>query len=268
MKKILFSLILIFIPSPVFAEDSVVETPVVNESSVEAYVPPSEAYSGLGGWAVVDPNTNVVHGVIVCDVQNCGPEGTFKGTLPGEYLGCTNCNLRFQTKATSDGNVYGYSGHSYEINNDGSVKVNNDNSVKWNNNDKSFEISSSSKNTNNETTIVKKKLIPSKTTSDGKNVEIGIENIETKFESNKVNDLSVKIDIMQDRFNSPSSITVEYPAWSTFKYESVESLKNNIDLDINAKLNSIDTSDQFIETIRILTNKVKVFFGTVFESIV
>ena len=73
----------------------------------EVYVPPAEASEGVGGWAVVDPVTNVVHGVIVCDIQNCGPGGTFDGVLPGEYMGCTNCNLRFQTRATADGNVAG-----------------------------------------------------------------------------------------------------------------------------------------------------------------
>jgi hypothetical protein len=120
--KIILSLLLTFIAIPAFAE--------------EAYVPPTEASEGVGGWAVVDPVTNVVHGVIVCDIQNCGPGGTFDGVLPGEYMGCTNCNLRFQTRATEDGNVAGYSGHSY----DSSGNVNNDNSVKWEPSDNSFTI--------------------------------------------------------------------------------------------------------------------------------
>ena len=36
------------------------------QSSVAAeYVPPPEAFEGLGGWAVVDPTTGFVYGVIV-----------------------------------------------------------------------------------------------------------------------------------------------------------------------------------------------------------
>ena len=89
MKKLLLSLVLtIGFASPAFAEEEV------------------------GGWAVVNPETNQVHGVIVCTESVCGSSGAWAGVLPGEYMGCTNCKLEFQTKATDDGNVAGWHGEN------------------------------------------------------------------------------------------------------------------------------------------------------------
>jgi hypothetical protein len=250
MVKILLSLLLTFITIPSFAEE--VSTPVE-----EAYVPPAEASEGVGGWAVVDPVTNVVHGVIVCDIQNCGPGGTFDGVLPGEYMGCTNCNLRFQTRATADGNVAGYSGHSY----DSSGGVSNDGSVKWEPSDNSFSINNET-NSSDGVTKTKKKLVPSKTASDGTNLETGFENIETNYESNAINGSKVKIDMVQPDIDSPSSITVNYPTWRNFQYDSVESLKTNIESDVESAL--VSEEEPIMSTIRLLTEKVKNFFGMLF----
>jgi len=174
-------------------------------------------------------------------------------------MGCTNCNLRFQTRATDDGNVAGYSGHSY----DPSGNVSNDNSVKWEPSDNSFTINNET-NSSEGITKTKKKLIPSKTASDGKNLETGFVNIETKYESNNVNGSSVKIDITQPDIDSPSSISVDYPAWTKFQYDSVESLKTNIDLDVDTELAARNESEPFVETIKALTDKVKRFFGMIF----
>ena len=243
--KIILSLLLTFISIPAFAE--------------ETYVPPAEASEGVGGWAVVDPVTNVVHGVIVCDIQNCGPGGTFDGVLPGEYMGCTNCNLRFQTRATEDGNVAGYSGHSY----DSAGNVSNDNSVKWEPSDNSFSINNEI-NSSDGITKTKKKLIPSQTASDGKNLETGFVNIETKYESNTISGSTVKIDTTQSDINSPSSISVDYPDWTKFQYDSIESLKTNIELDVDTELALRNEYEPFVETIKALTDKVKRFFGMIF----
>lgn len=248
--KIILSLLLSFNVIPAFAEE--VSIPVE-----EAYVPPAEASEGVGGWAVVDPVTNVVHGVIVCDIQNCGPGGTFNGVLPGEYMGCTNCNLRFQTRATADGNVAGYSGHSY----DSSGNVSNDNSVKWEPSDNSFSINNET-NSSDGVTKTKKKLIPSQTASDGKRLETGLVDIETKYESNVINGSTVKIDMTQPNVDSPSSIFVDYPAWKNFQYDSIESLKTNIESDVESEL--VSEEEPVISTIRLLTEKVKNFFGMLF----
>ena len=245
--KIILSLLLTFIATPAFAE--------------EAYVPPTEAYEGVGGWALVDPVTNVVHGVMVCDIENCGPGGTFDGVFPGEYMGCTDCNLRFQTKATEDGNVAGYSGHSY----DSSGNVNNDNSVKWEPSDNSFTINNET-NSSDGVTKTKKKLIPSKTASDGQRVETGFVDIETKYESNVINESTVKVDVVQPNFSSPSSITVDYPAWKAFQYDSIDSLKTNIESDVDTELALRNESEPFVETIKALTDKVKKFFGMILRG--
>ena len=244
LAKILLGFLLTFTAVPAYAE--------------EAYVPPTEASEGVGGWAVVDPVTNVVHGVIVCDIQNCGPGGTFDGVLPGEYMGCTNCNLRFQTRATEDGNVAGYSGHSY----DSTGNVSNDGSVKWEPSDNSFSINNETNNSDG-VTKTKKKLIPSKTASNGTNLETGFVDIETNYESNVINGSTVKVDVLQPNFNSPSSITVDYPAWRTFEYNSIDSLKTNIELDVDTELALRNESEPFVETIKALTDKVKKFFGMI-----
>jgi len=62
----------------------------------------------VGGWAVIDPATGTVHGVIVCTESVCGEAGQWGGVLRGEYSGCTDCILRKQTHATADGNVAGW----------------------------------------------------------------------------------------------------------------------------------------------------------------
>lgn len=242
MVRLLLSLLLILIPAPAFAEDVV--TPVV-EPSVEAYVPPAEASNGVGGWAVVDPATNTVHGVIVCTIDVCGPNGSWNGVLPGEYMGCTNCNLRFQTNHTSDGNVAGYSGAG----------------VTWNESSRDFTIVNDN-SVNGETNTTKRKLIPSKTASDGKGVETGIVDIETVYQSTKIIDNSVNIKVVQKDISSPSSITVYYPAWLTLKYNSVDSLKNNLETDVDNAL--VDEPEALTKTIKTLTEKVKTFFGMIF----
>lgn len=258
MVKILFSLLLLLLPTPVFAEE-VVSNPVVE---TPAYEPPAEAYEGQGGWAVVDPNTGVVHGVIVCTTDVCGPSGSWAGVLPGEYQGCTNCNLRFQTRASEDGNVVGYSGHSYDSNGG----VSNDGSVKWDSSDNTFNITKET-NGGDGTTKTKKKLIPSKTMSDGKRPDTGFVDIETDYQSNQINDTNVKVEVRQPDIDSPSAIKVEYQNWRVLEYESEQSLKTNLDNDIETKLqeDGYDTEEPtiFVETIRYLTDKVRQFFGMV-----
>lgn len=247
MVRLLFSLLLL-LPAPAFAEEvAPAPEPVVE---APAYEPPAEAYNGEGGWAVVDPVTNVVHGVVVCTADVCGPNGSWAGVLPGEYMGCTNCSLRFQTRKTDDGNVAGWHGPD----------------VKFDNTDNTFNITENSSNDNG-TTQVKKKLIPSQTASDGKRLETGIVNIETKFESTSVNDSTVKIDMTQPNVDSPSSITVNYPAWKTLNYDSVEELKTNLDNDVDTELEQdgydLEIPSTFVETVKYLTDKVKQFFGMI-----
>jgi len=88
----------VFMAVPSFAEEVAPETPTETSApapteTTPAYEPPAEALNGVGGWAVVDPATGNVHGVIVATID------TFRernGVIGHEYMGCaSNCVLRF-----------------------------------------------------------------------------------------------------------------------------------------------------------------------------
>lgn len=259
IKRLLVSLLLIFTPTTVFAEEvEEVEEVVVVE---EAYAPPPEASEGAGGWAVINSD-GIVHGVVVCTIDVCGPNGSFAGVLPLDYQECPGCTLRFQTRATSNGNVAGYSGHYYTQDSDGNVTTNNDKSVKWNSSDNTFDINKSDI-TKDGTITTKKKLIPSKTSADGERIDTGLEKIETEFKSSAVNDTSVKVKVLQNSIDDPKIISVEYDNWIKLNYPSTDLLKDNLDIDINTALVQED-SNLFVDTIKSLTIKVKKFFGMIF----
>ena len=256
MVKILLSLLLL-LPTPAFAEEVVPETPaetsapapVETSAPTPAYTPPPVASDGPGAWAVIDPETGIVHGAIWATIDTFNAHN---GLMPSEYQGCkAGCLLRFQSHEG------GYSGHSYEIDSSGNATVTNDGSVKWNSSDSSFDLNST--NANNDGTVkTKKKLIPSKTKESSK----GIVDVETKFESTPTNDRVVNVEVIQSTPTSPSSITVDYPAWKNFQYNSVESLSTNLDTDVETAL--VVEEESLAITIRILTDKVKNFFNMIF----
>jgi len=280
MKRILFGLascLLLAFPltAPAFAEE-VVPDPA------PAYTPPPEAYEGVGGWAVVDPNTGIVHGVVVCTVDVCGPSGSWGGKMPNDYQGCTGCDLRFQTRATDDGNVAGYSGHSYEINSDGSVDVKNDGSVTWNAQENNFSIKNQSVDSNGNKIERKQKLIPEKTATDGKNLHTGIVDIETNYQSSDVSGESVEVNVKQKDFYSPSEeVKVAYRNWRVFEYESALAARESLENDVNSALiddgyeaaveadsEEDETKDEiisdepvFVQTVKQLTNRVIEFLS-------
>jgi hypothetical protein len=130
------------------------------QSSVAAeYVPPPEAFEGLGGWAVVDPRTGFVYGVIVGNWnEEVWQEVKNTRTIDG-YMGCPGpCVLRFQTRATADGNVAGWHGTQFHA--DGSYS--NDGSVRFNEQTGTFEINSQS----GSGATTQQTLVPSKTSRD------------------------------------------------------------------------------------------------------
>jgi hypothetical protein len=260
-----------FLISPSFAEGEVAVAPTETPAQ-ESYVPPAEAGEGVGGWAVVDPNTGVVHGVVVCTLDVCGPNGSWGGKLPGEYQGCTNCNLRFQTRATADGNVAGYSGHSYEIDNEkGTVAVKNDGSVKWNEKEKNFTISNKSTDGKGNTISNKSTLVPEKTSLDGKNLSTGIINQENIYTSSENSD-SVTITSFKENMDAKENITVKYSNWENdpiLEYESMQGLIENIETDVDNALilqgeNTEDSENEVVKTIKTLTSKVKDFVSNLF----
>jgi hypothetical protein len=67
------------------------------------YVPPPEAFEGLGGWAEVDPVTGEIFTVVVGNVTSMKDWEHQKSAMAG-----SSRVMRFQTRATPDGNVAGY----------------------------------------------------------------------------------------------------------------------------------------------------------------
>ncbi len=280
----------VFMAVPSYAEEVAPETPTETSApapteTTPAYEPPAEALNGVGGWAVVDPNTGIVHGVIVCTNDVCGPNGSWAGKLPGEYQGCTNCNLRFQTRATEDGNVAGYSGHSYEIDSSGSANIKNDGSVKWNEKEKNFTIKNSYTDSKSSKVTRTQTLIPEKTASDGKNIHTGIVDINTEYDSSTIAGQRVKGSTRQQNLEDKNStISIEFPNWSegkNFAYENPNLLVENIDSDVDNELNDdgfttnsndhssdelVEESEDviFVKAIKALTENVKSFFSGLF----
>ena len=134
------------------------------QSSVAAeYVPPPEAFEGLGGWAVVDPRTGFVYGVIVGNWnEEVWQEVKNTRTIDG-YMGCPGpCALRFQTRATADGNVAGWHGTQFHVDENGNPGYSNDGSVRFNELTGTFEINSQS----GSGATTQQTLVPSKTSRD------------------------------------------------------------------------------------------------------
>ncbi len=282
MKRIWFGLlsgllVALSLSSAAIAEEVVAEepAPVVEP----AYTPPPEALEGVGGWAVVDPNTGNVHGVIVCTNDVCGPSGSWGGKMPIDYMGCSGCDLRFQTRATADGNVAGWHGTQTEIDSDGNVSQTNDGSVKFNSSDNSFTIENQSVDGNGSKVKRKQKLVPEKTATDGENLSTGIVDIETSFES-EVDGEKVIAETVQENFETkPAVIDVSVENWRRFQYESVAALKSDLSDDVEAAFlaeglvaQEVESEafeqpvepiepPRFVQTVRELTKRVVDFFS-------
>jgi hypothetical protein len=245
MKKILLSLILtIGFASPAVAEE------VVQEE--------------VGGWAVVNPETNQVHGVIVCTESVCGSTGSWGGVLPGEYMGCTNCNLKFQTKATDDGNVAGWHGEN----------------VTYKPEDETFEMTNNYSTDNGDVEQVMV-VTPSQTASDGKDLYTGVQT-KTKLKTKAVNNQTVVVELTKESSQDVVvPVKVQYEQWNggtSFFYESVDQLQSNIDADVESVFTPCETCNAdpeqveeyrnaFYETVTTLTTKVKDFIASLFGGI-
>lgn len=218
-----------------------------------SYTPPPEASQGAGGWAIVHPVTGVVLGVITGTIDTYYGNN---GRMQTEYMGCpAGCLLRFQTRATSDGNIAGWHGPE----------------VTFDKNDDTFALGYSNTDSNG-TTTVKQKLIPARTATDGANLSTGLVNIRTEFISSRLNDLAIKLVKLQEYQDSDSFSEIEISGYKTFTYESDEQVVQNLDSDITDALTSdgydveVPESGGFVETVRTLTEKVKRYFVGFFSS--
>ena len=124
-------------------------------SLANEYVPPPEAFEGLGGWAVIDPTTGFVYGVIVGNWNEEVWQEVKNTTTINGYMGCPgDCALRFQTRATADGNVAGWHGTQYHIDENGNATTSNDGSVRFNELTGTFEIRNASSSGTTQQTLV------------------------------------------------------------------------------------------------------------------
>lgn len=217
-----------------------------------SYSPPPEASQGPGGWAVVHPGTGVVHGVIVGTIDTYYGNN---GRMHIEYMGCpAGCLLRFQTRATADGNVAGWHGPE----------------VKFNKNDDTFDLGYKSQNQDG-STVIRQKLIPSKTALDGWNLGTGLVDIRTEFISNPINGISVKLTKLQETFESKDASVVEFENWKSFDFESSEAMGAQLSQEVDAALVAegfvIEEPEPsgFVATIQELTEKITGFLGNIFS---
>jgi hypothetical protein len=287
LSVIITTLILtFFVSSPSFAEEVAPETPAETSApapaeTTPAYEPPAEAMNGVGGWAVVDPVTGNVHGVIVATID------TFRernGVIGHEYMGCaSNCVLRFQTRATDDGNVAGWHGTQTNIDANGNASQTNDGSVKWNDTTKNFTIKNSYSDSTKAKVTRTQTLIPEKTASDGKNLHTGIVDINTEYDSSTIAGQRVKGSTKQKNLEDKNStINVEFPNWAEGKnltYENPNLFVENIDSDVENELKKdgletttnpdtelVEESEDviFVKALKALTENVKSFFSSLF----
>jgi hypothetical protein len=232
MNKLFFAGVLtcslVFLPQTAWAEEAPVEEVVVEETPAEiGYTPPPEAYEGVGGWAVVDPETNKVHGVIVCTVEGCGPQGNKQGKIGVEYMGChADCVLRFQTRATSDGNVAGWgSGGGHD--------------VRW---DGDSEGTYTARQSGPDGSAISMKITPSQTARDaaGMDLHTGVSDIRTGNSFRDSTDRQgANVSTYLENQNSISpEISILYPEWGNrvFDYFSKDSFLSGIDNDVSSGL--------------------------------
>ncbi len=145
----------------------------VHPSFAEEYVPPPEAFEGVGGWAVIDPTTGIVYGVIVGD-WNAETWEEVKNTRTVDgFMGCpAPCELRFQTRATADGNVAGWHGTQTNVDSDGNATQTNDGSVRFDESTGNFQINNQTGDSSSSQT-----LVPEKTARDangeGRSMDLG-----------------------------------------------------------------------------------------------
>jgi hypothetical protein len=223
--------------------------PVFNISG-GSYTPPPEASLGYGGWAIVHPGTGAVHAVIVASIEYYYEN---IGRMQIEYAGCpAGCLLRFQTMASTDGNVVGLP------------------SSHWNKSDQTFITEEFQSNENGSTKITRK-VTPSKTSSDEVNNETGLVT-KSVFTSSQVNGLEVKLTRIQDLFNGEDSSVIEFQDWKSFTYETSSEVSQNLASDVEVELISegykIEDPQEnvFVNTINNLTKKVIKFLTGLYEK--
>lgn len=281
--------------TPAWAEDAPSETPPSEPAAEAEYVPPPEAHEGVGGWAVVDPETGNVHGVIVGTIETFNSRG---GAIGHEYMGChSNCVLRFQTRATADGNVAGWHGTQTHVDSQGQATQSNDGSVKWNPSTRTFSLNNQVVGGQRSMT-----LVPERTARDAAGMDLGtgIVDIQTNI-TREAQGQTARVRVFQsDLQDASSDVSLVFPLWSpegkTFSYvlgqswlganQDSRAALDQITLDVDGALAAdgyttdessldpdtgeevaetvVDDNNAFVQAIRSVTQSVVEFLGTMF----
>jgi len=283
---------------PASAEEGASEAPPADSApAAPDYVPPPEAHEGVGGWAVVDPATGNVHGVIVGTIETFNSVQA-RGGMGHEYMGChANCVLRFQTRATADGNVAGWHGTQTHIDSQGNASQSNDGSVKWNPSTNTFSLNNQVVGGQRSMT-----LVPERTARDAAGMDLGtgIIDIET-LATREAAGQSARVRIFQrDVSSTQSEVSLVFPLWSpegkAFSYilgqswlvasDHTQAALDQISADVDDALLAdgyttnetvvdeetgeavtttvIDGENAFVQAIRSVTESVVAFLGDVF----
>jgi hypothetical protein len=123
---------------------------------------------------VIDPTTGIVYGVIVGDWDEETWEEVKNTRTVDGFMGCpAPCELRFQTRATEDGNVAGWHGTQTNIDADGNATQTNDGSVRFDESTGNFQIN----NQTGDGATTTQTLVPEKTSRDengeGRSMDLG-----------------------------------------------------------------------------------------------
>lgn len=110
MKKILSTLGIVLLFPTIFISIANAETIYHYGDGTSGTTPPTPAQAAVGGFAVVNPETGIVHGVITGSVAHFGNNDK---TMNHEYAGCSvGCIIVQQSTADQHGNVSGIHGPS------------------------------------------------------------------------------------------------------------------------------------------------------------
>jgi hypothetical protein len=205
-------------PEPELAPEP---APEPEPAPAPSYTPPPEAYEGVGGWAVVDPSTGKVHGVVVCNAAACGPEGNQGGVTTHSYMGCpAGCVYRFQSRAQASGNVVG-------IHSDGL------NSVTWDGDSEgTFSVNQGGASSSSSST-----LVPSRTMADGERMDTGFVNTRSRATTEQ----NVRIDQFKEDYEDTDVETdILFPEWGVegklFRYLSQQDAESSLGSDVDNSL--------------------------------
>ena len=253
-------------------------TPEPTPEPEPSYTPPPEASEGVGGWAVVDPDTGKVHGVIVGTIDTYNSVEA-RGGMGHEYMGChENCVLRFQTRATADGNVAGYSSSG-------------NTEVKFESSQNNFSIKDN--NGDYEST-----LIPEQTARDEAGMNLGTGLVDVKSKNTTSEGVEIN-QLQEDYLDEDVETRILFPEWGVegklLEYISERSAASSIDYDIDEQLvlegytvetsttsevvdeetgevttettteTVIDEESEFVKTVRVWVDSVTSFFRGFFS---